>query len=139
MTKKTKLLSILLAAVLVVPMVTTTAFALTSNPRGFYGYLLPKYKGMSYTSTYPHLEKSYNAIEAKVDKFTGTSKCYLWGSNSDEIAITSTGITFTANGTWKTLRFTDGKDHFGKELSLGMMNYISSSSGAWVDGAVDFY
>lgn len=136
MTKKIKVFSFMLTIVLLLPIFSTVALA--DPDRGFYGYLLPAYKGMNYTSTYEHADET-SWIDAKVTQFTNTSKCYLWGADIYEQPLTSTGITFTANNTWKSLYFSDGETHEWEYMSLGMMNYYSQGSGAWVDGVVDFY
>ncbi|MGC7872754.1 hypothetical protein ACPUYX_14675 [Desulfosporosinus sp. SYSU MS00001] len=134
MKKSTKLLTALLAVSLLLPVFSSTALA---SSRAFSGYLLPKYQGFNYTSCYQH-NQSTAAIYARADKLTNTDKCYLWAAKSDHTALSTTTISFVANSTNKWLYFSDNQSHVGEYVCLGMMNYYSSSSGAYVDGYVDF-
>lgn len=131
--KKSLFLSILLVGAFLLP--TTTVLG---SIKSFSGYLLPRWQGQNYTSTYQHNDP-VAGINACVNKFTGTTKCYLWPADSGEDPLGSTTTTFTANGEYKWLYFSDGEDHQGEYVSLGMMNYYDSTSGAYVDGKVDFF
>lgn len=131
--KVKKLMAMVLAAVVMIS--GTPAIAQAAS---YQGYSLPRLKGNKYTSLHDKT-KDNDYIKNEVTALTDATYVNTWAVTSNNKKISNKYKQGVGTGN-KKINFSSGYNlDKGDEVGLGIQNYNSSSSYAWVSGEVNFY
>ena len=123
--------------VLALSLCVITGFGTYACAANYTAYALKLNKSNNFTSIHDK-ETAYNYIINEVTAITNTSYANFWAVNNSNSKISNKYKQGVGTGKVKILFTSSGYDGIDKQVGMGMENYVSQASTAFVSGTVDF-